>query len=52
MSNKQIAERLFQSTRTVGTHFYRAFPKLGITSRAALGDALTQIAQGDTSCGD
>lgn len=41
MSNKQIGERLFLSARTVSGHLYRAFPKLGITSRAALRDALT-----------
>ncbi|HEV7655643.1 MAG TPA: helix-turn-helix transcriptional regulator [Mycobacteriales bacterium] len=52
MSNKQIGESLFLSPRTVGTHLYRAFPKLGITSRAALRDALTEAAQGDTSSGD
>jgi DNA-binding CsgD family transcriptional regulator len=40
MSNKQIGERLFLSHRTVGAHLYRIFPKLGITSRAALRDAL------------
>jgi DNA-binding NarL/FixJ family response regulator len=40
MSNKQIGERLFSSHRTVGTHLYRVFLKLGITSRAALRDAL------------
>ena len=49
MSNKQNAEHLLLSPRTVGTHLYRAFPKLGITSRAALRDALTQAAQGDVS---
>ncbi|ANW67655.1 hypothetical protein BCA37_11820 [Mycobacterium sp. djl-10] len=40
LSNKQIGERLSLSHRTVGVHLYRAFPKLGVTSRAALRDAL------------
>ncbi|WP_249999192.1 AAA family ATPase [Actinoplanes sp. M2I2] len=41
LSNKQIAERLYLSPRTVGAHLYRIFPKLGISSRASLRDALT-----------
>ena len=36
LSNKQIGERLFLSHRTVGSHLYRIFPKLGITTRAQL----------------
>lgn len=41
LSNKQIAARLHMSHRTVGAHLYRIFPKLGISSRAALRDALS-----------
>lgn len=41
MSNKQIAERLSLSHRTVGSHLYQIFPKLGIVSRIELRNALT-----------
>lgn len=36
LSNRQIAERLFLSPRTIGGHLYRIFPKLEITARAQL----------------
>ena len=39
MTNREIAERLFLSPRTIGGHLYRIFPKLEITSRAQLRDA-------------
>jgi len=45
MTNKQIAERLFLSHRTVGGHLHRAFPKLGVATRAALRDALESLPQ-------
>jgi DNA-binding CsgD family transcriptional regulator len=44
MSNREIGERLYLSHRTVGTHLYRLFPKLGITSRTELRDALPSVA--------
>jgi DNA-binding CsgD family transcriptional regulator len=40
LTNKEIGQQLFLSHRTVGAHLYQIFPKLGITTRAALRDAL------------
>jgi DNA-binding CsgD family transcriptional regulator len=40
LSNREIGQRLFLSHRTVGAHLYRIFPKVGITSRTQLRDAL------------
>jgi DNA-binding CsgD family transcriptional regulator len=39
-SNKQIAQSLFVSAKTVENHLARAYQKLGIRSRAELGGAL------------
>jgi DNA-binding CsgD family transcriptional regulator len=36
LTNKEIAERLYLSHRTVASHLYRMFPKLGVTSRAQI----------------
>jgi DNA-binding CsgD family transcriptional regulator len=43
LTNKQIAKRLFLSPRTIGGHLHRAFPKLGVETRAALRDALQSV---------
>jgi DNA-binding CsgD family transcriptional regulator len=43
LSNREIGERLFLSPRTIGGHLYRMFPKLGITARAQLRDALKRV---------
>ena len=40
LSNREIGKRLYLSHRTVGSHLYRMFPKLDITSRAQLTQAL------------
>ncbi|MGW2638110.1 AAA family ATPase [Streptomyces sp. NPDC001348] len=40
LTNKEVGAELRLSPRTVGAHLYRIFPKLGITSRAALARAL------------
>lgn len=40
LTNREIGEKLFLSPRTVGSHLYRSFPKLGITARAQLRDLI------------
>ncbi len=48
LSNREIGERLFLSHRTIGSHLYRTFPKLGISSRSQVRDALATAAGKDT----
>ena len=36
LTNREIGERLYLSHRTVGSHLYRIFPKLGVSSRSQL----------------
>lgn len=43
-TNREIGAQLFVSHRTVGAHLYRIFPKLSITSRAQLRDAMSGLA--------
>lgn len=49
LSNRQIAQRLYVSHRTVGSRLYRLFPKLGITTRAGLRDALDAMSPSATT---
>ncbi len=43
LTNKQIGERLFLSSRTVASHLYRIFPLLGLTNRTQLSDLLATV---------
>jgi DNA-binding CsgD family transcriptional regulator len=42
LSNKEIGQRLYVSHRTVASHLYRMFPKLGVTSRAQIARAVAE----------
>jgi DNA-binding CsgD family transcriptional regulator len=42
LSNREIAQRLVLSHRTVASHLYRCFPKLGVAERRQLQDLLAQ----------
>lgn len=43
LSNREIGQHLYLSHRTVAAHLYRIFPKLGITSRIQMPQALRAI---------
>jgi DNA-binding CsgD family transcriptional regulator len=42
LTDREIADRLFLSPRTVSSHLYRSYPKLGVGSRHQLRDVITQ----------
>ncbi|HEX9538679.1 MAG TPA: LuxR C-terminal-related transcriptional regulator, partial [Streptosporangiaceae bacterium] len=46
LTNREIGDRLFLSPRTVSSHLYRSYPKLGVAGRHQLRDviALTSTA--------
>jgi DNA-binding CsgD family transcriptional regulator len=49
LTDREIADRLFLSPRTVSSHLYRSYPKLGVASRHQLRDVIartsTSVAQ-------
>jgi DNA-binding CsgD family transcriptional regulator len=49
LTNRQIGDRLFLSPRTVSSHLYRSYPKLGVAGRNQLRDV---IARASTRDGD
>lgn len=46
LSSREIGQKLFLSHRTVSSHLYRVFPKLGITSRTELRHVLDRTVPG------
>ncbi len=44
LTNREIADRLFLSPRTVASHLYRSYPKLGISGRHQLHDLINRAA--------
>jgi DNA-binding CsgD family transcriptional regulator len=51
MTNREIGQRLYLSHRTVGSHLYRVFPKLGVAARSQLRDVLAELSALDATDG-
>jgi DNA-binding CsgD family transcriptional regulator/tetratricopeptide (TPR) repeat protein len=47
LTNREIGDRLFLSPRTVGSHLYRSYPKLGVADRHQLRDVITRAGTSD-----
>ncbi|MFD6171593.1 helix-turn-helix domain-containing protein [Streptomyces coeruleorubidus] len=47
LTNRDIGARLHLSPRTIGFHLHKIFPKLGVTGRAQLRDALGDVPRPD-----
>ena len=42
LTNREIGDRLFLSPRTVSSHLYRSYPKLGVAGRLQLRDVIAR----------
>jgi DNA-binding CsgD family transcriptional regulator len=54
LTNREIGDRLFLSPRTVSSHLYRSYPKLGVAGRNQLRDVIARAgmpAQADQNAG-
>ncbi|WP_170154354.1 AAA family ATPase [Protaetiibacter intestinalis] len=52
LSNKEIADRIYLSHRTVGAHLHRAFAKLGVNRRSQLAAILVDTGAGHPTVAD
>lgn len=52
LTNREIGRRLYLSHRTIGSHLYRIYPKLGVGARSELGPTLRDGAEGAEGAGD
>jgi DNA-binding CsgD family transcriptional regulator len=51
LTNREIADRLFLSPRTVSSHLYRSYPKLGVAGRHQLRTVISPEADMERSAG-
>jgi DNA-binding CsgD family transcriptional regulator/tetratricopeptide (TPR) repeat protein len=49
LTNREIGDRLFLSPRTVSSHLYRSYPKLGVADRHQLRDVITRTSTPTTA---
>jgi DNA-binding CsgD family transcriptional regulator len=42
LTDREIGDRLFLSPRTVSSHLYRSYPRLGVASRHQLRDVIAR----------
>jgi DNA-binding NarL/FixJ family response regulator len=49
LTNAQIGDRLFLSPRTVSSHLYRSYPKLGVAGRHQLRDVIGRASTSATA---